>query len=226
MPNYKFYCVARGIQPGIYLSWSQFELQVHKYPNAVHQGCHTIDQAVAFLIVGQAFTNCENIPIFDNSGLQKLPKDFGHQCIGPPCPGDSSDLDLSNENITCSFDNFIHNVDVNDIIDVPDTSINTQTVADNQMNQLIEETNLKELFISDQLVSPVVESAHETDQKLNLEETNSLLDVDNPVKSSSEVACTQYCEDPPNSQMILCSKMSKNGLTLTAPVCQCICYIL
>ena len=112
MPNYKFYCVARGVQPGIYTSWSECNLQVYKYSNAVHQGCHTIDQAVAFLIVGQAFVYCHNIPVYGESGSKKTPKDFGHLCINEPC---SNDLDPIDENISCSFDNYIHNVDANTV---------------------------------------------------------------------------------------------------------------
>ena len=76
---------------------------VHKYPHAVFKGFHNIEQAITFLIAGNAFQHCYSIPVIDDTALTKHPKDFDHKCSDPPCSVENIDISIINdENNNCN----------------------------------------------------------------------------------------------------------------------------
>jgi viroplasmin and RNaseH domain-containing protein len=52
MPT-KFYAVAIGHKAGIYMSWEECKLQVHKFKGAIYKSFKTKDEAKAFLAIHQ-----------------------------------------------------------------------------------------------------------------------------------------------------------------------------
>ena len=92
-----YYSVAKGTTIGIFTEWSKTASSVHKFRHAVFKGFKTIDAAVAFLIAGNIYQSCKNIPVHDETTVVKLPKDFGHLCANQnPCSMDSIDTSLFN----------------------------------------------------------------------------------------------------------------------------------
>ena len=73
-PKKLYYSVTRGFRPGIYTLRSKCELNVHKYPRAVFKGFHNIEQAITFLIAGNAFQQCHSIPVIDDTEITKHPQ--------------------------------------------------------------------------------------------------------------------------------------------------------
>lgn len=64
MSSSTFYAVARGVQPGIYQSWSDTKDQVDKYPGSMYQRFSTEEEAVAYLEANTTKENsiCSRIP--------------------------------------------------------------------------------------------------------------------------------------------------------------------
>ena len=68
--NVKFYSVAKGRNIEIFTEWSSCELSMHKYQNAVHKSFEKLGDAINFLIVGNAFTSCISIRIYDQDQIK------------------------------------------------------------------------------------------------------------------------------------------------------------
>ncbi|VDI01594.1 Hypothetical predicted protein [Mytilus galloprovincialis] len=178
MTNKLFYGVARGVRPGIYALWSKCELNVHKFPHAVFKGFHTIDQAVAFLIAGNAFQNCHIIPVFDDTETTKYPIDYEHECKNPPCSVETIDVSIINEN----EDNDENN---NDTCSTKKTTPQDQIEKDNLIDSTI---HTQDIFIqSEDTVPKEIKSQSES------------LEI-------NKIACTQLCNDNQNAFMIQCCK--------------------
>jgi hypothetical protein len=61
--NMKFYSVANGVKIDVYTEWSTCELNVNNFNHAVYKGFKTIDEAIYFLLSGNAYSSCKNIPL-------------------------------------------------------------------------------------------------------------------------------------------------------------------
>ena len=96
--NKNYYSVAKGRQTGIYTDWSSCENSVCKFHNAAFKGFKTIDEAIVFLIAGNVYLNCEDIPVYDSDHINRV-NSYGHSCRGvcnAPRVNDS-DTDMSDE---------------------------------------------------------------------------------------------------------------------------------
>ena len=82
--NMKFYSVANGVKIGIYTEWSACALNVSKFKHAVYNGFKTIHEAIYFLLSGNAYSSCKNIPVHEKDEI-KTP-------TGPSCEGTCSIL--------------------------------------------------------------------------------------------------------------------------------------
>ena len=79
--NLKFYSVANGVKIGIYTEWSACELKVNRFKHVVYKGFKTIDEAIYFLLSGNAYSSCKNIPVHEKDEI-KIPTEYGHSCEG------------------------------------------------------------------------------------------------------------------------------------------------
>jgi viroplasmin and RNaseH domain-containing protein len=77
--NMKFYSVANGDKIGVYTEWSPCELNVSKFKHAVYKGFKTIDEAIYFLLSGNAYSSCKNIDVHEKDEI-KTPTEYGHSC--------------------------------------------------------------------------------------------------------------------------------------------------
>jgi len=75
--NMKFYSVANGVK----IEWSPCELNVSKFKHAVYKGFKTIDEAIYFLLSGNVYSSCKNIPVHEKDEI-KTPTEYGHSCEG------------------------------------------------------------------------------------------------------------------------------------------------
>jgi len=183
-----YYSVARGVRPGIYTLWSKCELNVHKYPHAVFKGFHNIEQAIAFLIAGNAFQHCHSIPVIDDTEITKHPKDFDHKCIDPPCSVENIDISIIN--------------DANNNCNKPITESQGQLESDQSLIHAIdtETTNTQEFPTS-------IETTH-TQEISETEDTDPKILISNS-ESLNQITCTQQCNDGQNAYMIQCCKCQK-----------------
>ena len=79
--NMKFNSVANGVKICVYTEWSPCELNVSKFKHAVYKGFKTIDEAIYFLLSGNAYSSCKNIPVHEKNEI-KTPTEYGHSCEG------------------------------------------------------------------------------------------------------------------------------------------------
>jgi viroplasmin and RNaseH domain-containing protein len=79
--NMKFYSVANGVKIDVYTECSTCELNVNNFNHAVYKGFKTIDEAIYFLLSGNAYSSCKNIPVHEKDEI-KIPTEYGHSCEG------------------------------------------------------------------------------------------------------------------------------------------------
>lgn len=94
-----FYSVARGNTTGIFTGasgWSKCNMSVHRYNHALYKSFTKINDAIEFLLAGNAYNSCK-IPVFDDSDSVKSPKDYGHKCDEHPCSKDLIDPSIIDE---------------------------------------------------------------------------------------------------------------------------------
>ena len=73
--------VSNGVKIGIYTEWSACELNVSKFKHAVYTGFKTIDEAIYFLLSGNAYSSCKDIPVHVKNEI-KTPTEYGPSCEG------------------------------------------------------------------------------------------------------------------------------------------------
>ena len=76
-----FYSIARGRTTGIFTDWSSCEISVHKYHNAVYKGFTTLEEAIHFMLAGQEYSSCQEIPVHDFDRVKNV-SSLGHRCNG------------------------------------------------------------------------------------------------------------------------------------------------
>ena len=198
MPIKHFYCVSRGITPGIYTEWSRCEKNIHKVQHAVQKGFKTIDEAVIFLLSGGAFHQCCSIPVFDDTDIPKKPCDYGHKCVNSVCTPD--DLDLSSidtpmgENVNNMNESF--------------EQTHVKIVDEETPVQTKENATYKEKDNINPSLVPSVNSAQSSSDKIETTPVpqNTPLGED---KHSTKSTGTCLCNKEDNESMIECSKCKK-----------------
>lgn len=82
MAKKKFYVVWKGVNPGVYASWTECQLQIQGYKGAIYKSFDTEEEAAqAFATPAHVYLHHHRKPTVQEPSAKQLPENFDLNCL-------------------------------------------------------------------------------------------------------------------------------------------------
>lgn len=82
MAKKKFYVVWKGVNPGVYASWTECQLQIQGYKGAIYKSFDTEEEAAqAFATPAHVYLHRHRKPTVQEPSAKQLPENFNLNCL-------------------------------------------------------------------------------------------------------------------------------------------------
>lgn len=82
MAKKKFYVVWKGVNPGVYASWTECQLQIQGYKGAIYKSFDTEEEAAqAFATPAHVYLHRHRKPTVQEPSAKQLPENFDLNCL-------------------------------------------------------------------------------------------------------------------------------------------------